>query len=79
MEVMNVREEIESAEEEADVEKLKEANKSRITKSVDVLKVAFKTCDKETAKSEAVKLRYWNNIKDCLHAWEKGKPVSIIH
>ena len=79
MEVLNTREAIESAQEEGDLEGMKTVNEERINDSVDVLKMAFSKADTETAKSEAVKLRYWSNIKESLDAWEKGKPVVLVH
>ena len=79
MEVLNAREAIESAQEEADLEGMKTMNEERIKGSVNVLKKAFSKADTETAKTEAVKLRYWSNIKESLDAWEKGKPVVLVH
>ena len=79
MEVLDAREAIESAQEEADLDGMKTVNEERIKESVDVLKRAFSKADTETAKTEAVKLRYWSNIKESLHAWEKGKPVVLVH
>ena len=79
MEVLNAREAIESAQEEADLEGMKTVNEGRIRESVDVLKQAFSKADTATAKTEAVKLRYWSNIKESINAWEKGKPVVLVH
>ena len=31
------------------------------------------------AMQEAVRLRYWINIKESLDGWEKGKPVVLNH
>ncbi|KAL8785695.1 MAG: hypothetical protein Q9195_008541 [Heterodermia aff. obscurata] len=79
MQVLNAREAIESAEDEADLKEMKVTNQAMIKDSVDVLKKAFAKTDTETAKSEAVRLRYWTNIKQSLDAWEKGKPVVLVH
>ncbi|KAL1631644.1 molecular chaperone [Diplodia seriata] len=79
MEVLEAREAIEEAENEEEVVAMKEGNEERIKESVAVLDRAFKEDDVETAKSEAVKLRYWVNIKDSLDAWEPGKPVVLQH
>ena len=79
MDVLEMRENIEDAEEESDLAPMKEANDAKIGESVRVLEVAFKEDDMETAKGEAVKLRYWMNIKESLEAWEKGKPVVLVH
>ncbi|OJD30925.1 fe-s protein assembly co-chaperone [Diplodia corticola] len=79
MEVLEAREAIEEAENEEEVVAMKEGNEARINESVAILDRAFKDDDIETAKSEAVKLRYWVNIKDSLDAWEPGKPVVLQH
>ena len=78
-EVLEVRETIESAEEEADLVELKSANMERIAGSVKGLAGMFEEGDLDGAKSEAVKLRYWVNIKQALDDWEPGKPVVLIH
>jgi molecular chaperone HscB len=33
----------------------------------------------EAAKREAVRLRYWVNIKESLDNWERGKPIVLEH
>jgi molecular chaperone HscB len=58
---------------------LKEMNERRIAASVGVLEEAFKNDDTEAAKEEAVKLRYWINIRETVDAFEPGKPVVMIH
>ncbi|KAG6988848.1 hypothetical protein G7Y79_00069g096400 [Physcia stellaris] len=79
MEVLEAREAIEGAQEEGELEGMKEVNEENIRKSVELLEEAFNKGDMEGAKSEAVRLRYWTNIKESLHAWEKGKPVVLVH
>ncbi|KAK4996886.1 molecular chaperone [Elasticomyces elasticus] len=79
MEVLETRETIEEAETEDDLLPLKEINEGRIEQSGKVLEEAFGKDDLERAKEEAVKLRYWVNIKESLVAWEKGKPVVLVH
>jgi molecular chaperone HscB len=79
MEVLETRETIEEAESEEDLVDMKTTNEGRIDKSVKVLEEAFEKDDIEMAKSEAVKLRYWINIKESLDGWEKGKPVVLQH
>ncbi|KAF1959183.1 Co-chaperone Hsc20 [Byssothecium circinans] len=79
MEVLEAREQIEEAESEEDLVEMKAENEGRIEKSVKLLEEAFAKDDIEGAKSEAVKLRYWINIKDSLDGWEKGKPVVLQH
>ena len=78
-EVMEVRSLIEGAEEEAELQETKEMNEERIAKSVELLDDAFRRDDLERAKAEAVRLRYWTNIKESIDSWERGKPVVLVH
>ena len=78
-EVLEAREAIEEAESEEDLEPLQEVNEVRIGESLVALEDAFASGDLETAKQEAVRLRYWSNIKESLHNWEKGEPVVLVH
>lgn len=79
MEVLEAREAIEDADTEEDLIQMKDSNDQRIKDSEDVLEDAFKADDVELAKSEAVKLRYWINIKESIDNWERGKPVVLQH
>jgi molecular chaperone HscB len=79
MEVLDTREQIETAQEEEEVQELRAVNEERIARSEDVLGEAFERDDLGKAKEEAVRMRYWVNIKESLDAWERGKPVVLIH
>ncbi|KAL2757516.1 hypothetical protein ACRALDRAFT_2039929 [Sodiomyces alcalophilus JCM 7366] len=79
MMVLEARETIEEAQDEAELEQPRAENDERIRASEAVLEDAFARDDIDAAKREAVKLRYWVNIKDSLDAWEKGKPVVLEH
>lgn len=79
MTVLEAREAIEEAEEEHDLDGLRAENDARIKESEGVLEGAFAGSDIELAKREAVKLRYWVNIRDSLDGWEKGMPVVLQH
>ncbi len=78
-EVLEAREAIEGAGRESDLEEIRRGNEARIVESEGILDEAFRRDDVEVAKAEAVKLRYWTNIKESLDAWEKGKPVVLVH
>ncbi|KAL8829286.1 MAG: hypothetical protein Q9191_002095 [Dirinaria sp. TL-2023a] len=78
-EVLEVREMIEAAEKEADLTELKSENGKRVGDSVETLADMFEEGNLDGAKSEAVKLKYWINIKQALDEWEPGKPVVLIH
>jgi molecular chaperone HscB len=79
MEVLDAREAIEEAEKEEDLEEMKEVNEARIRASEEVLEKAFAKDDVESAKREAVRLRYWVNIRESIDGWEKGVPVVLQH
>ena len=79
MEVLEARETIEDAQSEEDLTPIKHVNDTRIKDSISILDKAFDADNIETAKTEAVRLRYWINIEESLKAWEKGKPVVLVH
>ena len=79
MEVLDAREAIEDAQSEEDLAPLKKVNDVRIEDSVSTLEKAFGRDDLTLATTEAVRLRYWINIKESLDGWEKGKPVVLVH
>lgn len=79
MEVLETREVIEEAQTEEELQPLRELNERRIAASVEVLEDAFKNDDMDAAKEEAVKLRYWINIRESVDSFEPGKPVVLIH
>ncbi|KAL1795230.1 hypothetical protein ACET3X_007046 [Alternaria dauci] len=79
MEVLEARESIEEAESEEDLVEMRERNEERIAESTEIIDQAFKRDDLDAAKSEAVKLRYWVNIRESIENWEKGVPVVLQH
>ncbi|KAF2109424.1 HSCB C-terminal oligomerization domain-containing protein [Lophiotrema nucula] len=79
MEVLEAQEQIEDAGSEEDLMEMKTLNDERIEDSVRVLEDAFAKDNVELAKSEAVRLRYWVNIKESLDGWEKFEPVVLKH
>ncbi len=79
MAVMEAREGIEGAESEEELVPMRDENETRIEASVRVLEEAFARDDLERAREEAVRLRYWVNIRESLDAWEKGKPIVLVH
>ncbi len=79
MEVLDAREQIESASDQDELAPLQEENERRMRESLEALEEAFAADNVERAKNEAVKLRYWANIKESIDAWERGKPVVLVH
>ena len=79
MQVMEIREEVEEAREEEELVGLKVENEERIRGSEEKIEEGFKRGDIEGVKQEAVRLRYWVNVKESLDGWEKGKDVMLNH
>lgn len=79
MQVMEIREEIEEAQEEGELEGLKRENEERILESEEKIGRLFGEGDVEGVKGEAVRLRYWVNVKESLDGWEKGREVVLNH
>jgi molecular chaperone HscB len=79
MEVLELREQIEEAETEDQIKEIKKENDVRIEESVKVLEEAFQHDKLAEAGKEAVRLRYWINVDETLHAWEEGKPAPLLN
>ena len=79
MQVLDVREAIEDVREEAELQAMRDKNEAELERSVRVLEGAFEREDWEMARREAVRLRYWVNIRESIEGWEKGKPVRLQH
>jgi len=79
MAVMEVREAVEDAESEQELEGLKEENEERIREALEVIERGFKDRDLATVREEAVRLRYWRNCEESLRNWERGKGVVLEH
>jgi molecular chaperone HscB len=77
--VLETREAIEEAESVEDLHGVSAENEERIAESTKILEDAFAADDLAAAKKEAIRLRYWVNIRQCLNDWEPGKPVSFAH
>ncbi|KAJ4419900.1 molecular chaperone [Gnomoniopsis sp. IMI 355080] len=78
-EVMAAREVIEDAGTEEDLEGVRAENNERIRKCLEELERAFEREDVTAAVRETVRLRYWENIRESVEAWEEGKPVMLHH
>jgi molecular chaperone HscB len=77
--VLDAREAIEDAADEEALQPLRAENEARIRDAERALAEAFAADDCEAAKGEAVKLRYWVNVRQGLDNWESGKPVVLQH
>ena len=79
MEVMEAQEAVEGAESEEDVESLKTENRARIEETTGRMGTAFEADDRELAKRECVRLKYWRSLQQGLDDWEPGKEVRLVH
>lgn len=79
MEVMEAREAVDEAEDEEGLSAVRAENDVRIAESVQVLEGCFEKADWEAAAQEAIRLRYWSNIAESIHGWEKGKGGGLNH
>lgn len=79
MEVMAAREVIEEARSEEELDEVRVENSERIQTCIKELEGAFEREDVAGAVRETVRLRYWENIRESIDAWEEGKPVVLQH
>lgn len=79
MTVLEAREAIEEAEREEDLGPVRRENEERIRAAEEALAAAFAEGDVPAARAEAVRLRYWMNIRESVDNWERGKPVVLEH
>ncbi|ODQ55312.1 Co-chaperone Hsc20 [Saitoella complicata NRRL Y-17804] len=79
MTVLEVREAIEEARTEEEIEEIKRENEERIEETVEEIGRALEGGDIEEATRAAYRLRYWNGIKSAVDEWEPGKMVKMDH
>jgi molecular chaperone HscB len=79
MEVMEAREAVDEAEDEAGLVAIREENNGRIDQSVKMLEECFAQGRMDQAATEAIRLRYWMNIEESIHGWEKGVGGGANH
>lgn len=81
MEVMELRERLEEAENEREAAEVRADNKKLLDQTEETLAQAFgqKPPDLETARQAAVQLRYWTNIEKAAREWSPGKRVELQH
>lgn len=79
VEVLEAREAIDEAESEADLEGPMAENEERIGRCIEGLRRAFAEGDVDGAIGEAVRLRYWESIKEGIRGWEKGVGGGLLH
>lgn len=79
VEVLEAREAIDEAESESDLEAPAAENEERIARCLEGLGRAFAEGDVDGAIGEAVRLRYWESIKEGIRGWEKGVGGGLLH
>ncbi|CCF50326.1 hypothetical protein NDA10_007601 [Ustilago hordei] len=81
MEVMELRERLEEAENEQEAAEVRADNKKLLDQTEETLAQAFaqNPPDLETARQAAVQLRYWTNIEKAAREWSPGKRVELQH
>ncbi|ORZ22035.1 Co-chaperone HscB, C-terminal oligomerization domain-containing protein [Absidia repens] len=79
MDVMEVREELEEATTNEDVELIKQENDGKIKETVAQLSKAFSEKDLDLAKDYSIQLQYWENIRRAIIDWSPGKRIEIKH
>lgn len=77
--VMAAHETVEDAAAPDDLLPLRRANDARLRAAEDCLARAFAADNVPAAAREAVRLRYWVNIRAALDAWDDGRPVALPH
>ncbi|KAI9016422.1 Co-chaperone HscB, C-terminal oligomerization domain-containing protein [Phycomyces nitens] len=79
MDVMEFREELEDAETNEDVARLKTINDEKYRQAVEHISEAFENKDYELAKEYTIQLQYWEKIRRVIIDWSPGKRVEIEH
>jgi len=73
-----VREAVEEATTQEEMDGLKRENEAKIRHCLEELESAFAKDDLERAKKWAITLRFWSGIASVLKDWEPGKPVPDL-
>lgn len=81
MQVMDLREQLEEAQSEQDVEGIQAENNEYLQstlRKIDAL-LEKEEVDWEKMKKLTVELRYWSNIEDVCREWQPGKAITLHH
>jgi molecular chaperone HscB len=79
MTVLEVREAIEEATNQSEIEDIKADNDLRIKNVEHELVKAFKEGRAEDARDRTIELRYWEGLRKACDDWEPGKRVELVH
>jgi len=82
MEILDAREELEEAQTEEDMEKVRSINAERTNKTISLLSQAFGASPQPNvgrAKQLTVELQYLRNLENAAREWRPGQRVEIKH
>jgi molecular chaperone HscB len=79
MTVLEVREAIEEATDQSELEDIKADNDQRIKDVEGELVKAFKEGRAEDARDRTIELRYWEGLRKACEDWEPGKRAELVH
>lgn len=79
MQVMELREQLEEAQSEEDVEAIAQENQQYYDAAVVALGEAFASGNIDAARSKTTELRYWSNIAKVCREWAPGQRVEMQH
>ncbi|KAJ2343490.1 molecular chaperone [Coemansia sp. RSA 2618] len=78
-EIMEMREEIEAAETEAQIAELKQGNDEKAAATERALAEAFEAGDVEGAQHLTRRLQFLRRVAQAIQGWEPGKPIVVSH
>ncbi|GAA5965114.1 hypothetical protein JCM8115_006667 [Rhodotorula mucilaginosa] len=81
MTIMETREELEDAQSEEDMNRIRDRNKAERARVIEALSKAFAAPepDLEAARNLVIELRYLDNIEQVCREWQPGKRVDLQH
>jgi molecular chaperone HscB len=85
MQVMELREQLEEAQSEEDVEAIKSENSEYLQQTLRKIDALLDDAngqddvDWEKMKKLTVELRYWSNIEDVCREWQPGQAITLHH
>lgn len=81
MEVMELQETLQDAEDQATVDQVGAANQEHLRDVLHELDAAFAAphTDTDRIRQLAVQLRYWTNIEKAVREWQPGQRVELHH
>ncbi len=84
MQVMELREQLDDAADEAAVESVRGENAAYLEQTLGKIGRLFDSGGEgkmqwEELKKLTIELRYWSNIEDACREWQPGKPITLQH